>query len=125
MRKLLTAAAALSLLAGTGLALGEDMYPQGCVDCHVNADGNDMRISTLLENVGHMGVEDLETIPTDCKDCHSEDGGFGELYTFIHSAHYAGADNKFVVDHEGKCTHCHALDADSGEVSTKSGPKNW
>lgn len=117
------AVAFLALLAGPGVAGAEEMSPEGCVSCHAEGD---MTIGALLEALGHKNVDKYtETVPDDCKECHSEDGGFGELYEFIHPAHYAEpATNKFVVDYEGKCTHCHAIDED-GEMPVKSGPKNW
>lgn len=118
----LIAALAVSVV-GAGVSWAEDMYPNGCVSCHT--DGS--TVGAMLEAIGHKNVDKMvETIPTDCMDCHSEDGGFGELYEFIHPAHYSDpANNAFVVDHEGKCTHCHSMDVDTGEVSLKSGPKNW
>jgi len=115
-------ASAIVLSAGTGVSLADDAYPEGCVSCHAEAD---MTVGAMLAELGHKKIDNMvETVPTDCFECHSEDGGFGELYEFIHPAHYA-ADSKFVAEFEGKCTHCHAMDVESGEVSVKSGAKNW
>ena len=115
-------ASALALTAGTGISLADDAYPEGCVSCHAEGD---MTIGALLSGLGHKNVDNMvETVPTDCLECHSEDGGFPPLYEFIHPAHYA-ADSGFMTEFEGNCTHCHAMDMDTGEVSVKSGAKNW
>lgn len=121
------ATTALIFAAGVGVSSAGDMYPEGCVSCHVESETGDMRIGTLLQALGHKKVDRMvETVPTDCLECHSEDGGFPPLWEFIHPIHFEDpANNKFVVDYEGKCTHCHAMDVDTGEVTLKSGPKNW
>ena len=120
------AAALAVLLAGAGVAVAEDMFPNGCVSCHTESADGDMRLGPLLEQLGHKKIDKMvETVPGDCMECHSEDGGFGELYEYIHPAHFDdAATNKFVVGFEGKCTHCHAIGED-GEMPVKSGAKNW
>ncbi len=120
--RLVFIASAIVLTAGTGVSVADDAYPEGCVSCHAEADKT---VGAMLAGLGHKKIDNMvETVPTDCMECHSEDGGFGELYEFLHPAHY-GADSKFVAEFEGKCTHCHAMDVESGEVSVKSGAKNW
>lgn len=116
------ACVALALSVAVAGAVFADDYPNGCVSCHAAAD---MTVGAMLEGLGHKNVSSMvETIPTDCTDCHSEDGGFGGLWEFIHPAHFA-ADSKFMSEFGGDCRHCHSMDADSGEAAVKSGDKNW
>lgn len=104
---------------------GAGSYPQGCVDCHT-ADGAGL-LGTRLAEIKHRNVDkQTATVPGDCKECHSEDGGYIELSEAVHLVHFENpAENPFVLEHGGSCLHCHALDADTGIVTVKSGPKNW
>lgn len=104
---------------------GPGPYPQGCVDCHAK-DGAE-NIGALLERLGHRKVDaKTETVPGDCKSCHSEEGGFSLLSEMAHIYHYENpAKNEFIRVYGGECLHCHALDVETGVVSSKSGPKNW
>jgi len=128
---------AAGILAALGLVLvggfhpassetaGVTEYPAGCVSCH---DGDVMgTIGTLLDELGHPDVADwTETVPNDCTECHSEEGGYITLSEAIHMAHYREhAENAFLRDFGGQCLHCHALDAETGVVGTKSGARNW
>ena len=100
-------------------------YPQGCVDCH---DGTtEPTVGAKLEKFGHENVdEDTAMVPGDCADCHSEEGGMWFLSEVAHMAHYRDpASNKFVLDYNGDCRHCHVMDGESGAASVKSGEKNW
>jgi hypothetical protein len=139
--KVLSIAAVALLAAGLTLATGSPAesadyaklagdpgpgpYPQGCVDCH-SKDGPES-IGALLESVGHRNVDDkTETVPGDCKSCHSEEGGLSLLSELSHIFHYQNpAKNDFIRVYGGECLHCHALDIETGAVTTKSGPKNW
>ncbi len=104
---------------------GPGPYVQGCVDCHT-ADGAGL-LGTRLAEIKHRNVDkQTATVPGDCKECHSEDGGYIELSEAVHLVHFENpAENPFVLEHGGSCLHCHALDADTGIVTVKSGPKNW
>lgn len=104
---------------------GPGPYPQGCVDCHAK-DGAE-NLGALLESLGHRNVDaKTETVPSDCKSCHSEEGGFSLLSELAHIFHYENpAKNDFIRVYGGDCLHCHALDVETGVVTTKSGPKNW
>jgi hypothetical protein len=104
---------------------GPGPYVQGCVDCHVE-DGAGS-IGALLDDLGHKNVDkDTGTVPGDCADCHSEDGGYTPLSELAHLLHFEDpANNAFIRDYGGNCLHCHALDASTGVISVKSGPKNW
>jgi hypothetical protein len=75
----------------------------------------------------HRNVDQrTETVPNDCAECHSEEGGHSTLSEFNHIVHFEAPErNAFLRDHDGNCLHCHALDAGTGEVTMKSGPKNW
>lgn len=138
-RNLRNAAAACAALAGLGLALTagaeppavaveinvEAAYAQGCVDCH---DGTAVAtIGALLEEMGHIDVdEDIETLPGDCASCHSEEGGTWFLSEIAHMSHYRNpVQNGFILSYGGECRHCHLMDAETGAVKVKSGPKNW
>ena len=123
--------AALGLLlggfqpAGGDEAAGVGEYPAGCVSCH---DGDVMgTVGAQLDELGHPDVADwTETVPNDCTECHSEDGGYITLSEAIHMAHYREhAENAFLRDFGGQCLHCHALDAETGMVGIKSGARNW
>ncbi len=135
-RNMLISATATALMAGvvavsgTSTALGEDKsvsdpYSEGCVSCHVKDGPGD--IGARLAAMGHRKVDrGLETIPGDCAECHSEDGGFTPLSEVVHLVHFDNAEkNPFVVEHGGECLHCHVIDPETGAASVKSGPRNW
>lgn len=100
-------------------------HPEGCVSCHNGGEAG--TIGSLLAAMGHPNVDSrTETVPDDCAVCHSEEGGYSTLSEFNHTIHYdKPARNAFLRDYGGNCLHCHALVAKTGEVITKSGPKNW
>jgi hypothetical protein len=100
-------------------------HPAGCVSCHNGGEAG--TVGELLAAMGHRNVDgQTETVPDDCAVCHSEEGGYSTLKEFSHVVHYdKPARNDFLRDYGGNCLHCHALDARTGDVITKSGPKNW
>jgi hypothetical protein len=135
-----TAAVALAALSLAGIggstAEGSDQaklagdagpgpYVQGCVDCH-SEDGPE-NIGALLADFGHRNVdEQTSKVPGDCAECHSEAGGDTPLSEFAHFVHFdKPATNDFVQKYGGDCLHCHTLDAKTGVITVKSGPKNW
>jgi cytochrome c553 len=106
---------------------GKDENPNGCVDCHKNAD-KDYRINAELAKVsGHPKIDKIvKTVPKDCAICHKAGGKVAELNIVMHKAHYSKpAENAFVTVYKGSCLHCHALDLNTGVMSVKGGPKNW
>jgi hypothetical protein len=107
----------------------KDAYPNGCVDCHIDqGGGKDYRISAELAKIsGHPKVDKIvKTVPKDCLMCHKAGGKAPSLDTVMHKVHYAKpSENAFVTAYKGACLNCHALDLSTGEMSVKSGPKNW
>jgi len=130
----------------------EDAYPGGCVDCHVNMPeaGVDARLSTALarwreevdadllaqaqstmpEGVRLRGRHppagrSLEDVPAACLKCHRADSKSAPAFArLLHLVHLTGGEeNHFVTLFQGECTHCHKLDAATGEWSLPSGPQ--
>lgn len=131
-----------------------DKHPEGCVDCHVvdKTRGHDERLSVALAEwtagkidaellaqtrasmpAGvtakgkHPAAEDsAEDIPAACLDCH--DAGsrkappFAKLLHLVHLT--GGGKSPFMTVFQGECTHCHKLDAKTGEWRLPSGPEN-
>lgn len=100
-----------------------DETPEGCVSCHKGQ----RHLKAMLDALEHrdMGGK-IKTVPDDCKSCHEDDDELEALGPVAHSMHYArGSKSDFVVKHGGSCLHCHALSTGTGEVTVKSGPKNW
>ncbi len=107
---------------------GEDQYAQGCVSCHVEKDGVDFRISTLLakNHKKHPKVKAMKQIPKDCAKCHKEGKKFGALGVVIHKVHFQNPEtNKFVTDNGGNCNACHIMNPETWKSENKQGPKNW
>jgi hypothetical protein len=68
----------------------------------------------------------VKTLPGDCMTCHKAGGYGGALSTITHKGHYANpAENHFVTGYAGQCLECHSLNAATGVMTVKSGPKNW
>jgi hypothetical protein len=132
----LTAATGLAgaLLAAAALAAeppkaylpgltGPDEAPNGCVSCHTGK----RTLKVMLEALDHRDMGDkVRVVPDDCKSCHEKDDELEALGPVAHSMHYArGSKSDFVIRHGGSCLNCHALSTGTGEVTVKSGPKNW
>jgi len=120
----------LSALALTGLAAAlADDYPDGCVSCHVDQGGKDMRLNVLLAEIGHgRGGERTKEIPTGCNRCHAADGsGVGPpTRTIVHTLHYRDpSENLFMTEYNGDCQHCHSMDGATGKATIKVGERNW
>ena len=107
----------------------DDVEVNGCVDCHRKADPEkDYRLSATLkklENHPDVGAS-MKTIPNDCLTCHNESAaksmGTEPLASMIHRMHLLGGkENQFITQYQGQCTHCHALNKETGEFSIKSG----
>ena len=131
---------ALAVVVGLGCwigsvpALGEDVpdlpgitspdeTPEGCVSCHTGT----MLLKNKLAALKHRNIDSkVNVIPDDCKSCHTEEQGLESLAMIAHSMHYAaGSKSDFVSKHGGHCLNCHAMATGSGEVTVKSGARNW
>jgi hypothetical protein len=106
-----------------------DEHPNGCVDCHKSqGEGQDFRLNVSLAKLGkHPKIDAIvKKLPEDCMMCHKEGGKVAALNIMLHKAHYEkGAESPFIKFYQGACLNCHKLDAASGKMSVKSGPKNW
>jgi hypothetical protein len=129
-----------------------DMYPHGCIDCHLNYQdlGMDVRISTHMKQwcagageallaaaadaapagvalTGrHPDVADaLADIPGACLACHGEQATDAPPFArLMHRIHLEPRpDNPFLSMFQGECTHCHKLDLASGAWHLPSGPE--
>ena len=120
---------AVALVSVMPATVSADEYPEGCVSCHVERTGKtDMRLSSLLAQVGHTSVERVRQVPRDCFRCHRPDEGSDDppFSALIHEIHYdVPTVNTFVTLYEGDCRQCHSMDAEEGEAVVKGGAKNW
>jgi hypothetical protein len=141
-RTVLCVAAGLALFCGT-IALSaqaaanapflpgitvKDPYPNGCVDCHTGQGGKAPLVNAELANLsGHPKVDTIvKILPKDCLICHNGKGRAPQFNLAMHLVHFnKPAENAFVTAYKGACLNCHSLDASTGEMSVKSGPKNW
>jgi nitrate/TMAO reductase-like tetraheme cytochrome c subunit len=116
------------VLAG-GAAFAADTYPEGCVSCHTNRQGEaDFRLSNLLDQIGHPSVKRVKKVPRDCTRCHSTDPEDGEpvFSQIIHEIHYDVPNiNLYVTRFAGDCRNCHEMNVEEGEAQVKNGAKNW
>lgn len=134
-------AIALTVLATIAIH-AKDLFPSGCVDCHVK----DHHISTMLARWN--GKADAKTlaamqpfvpkgitlkgkhppvatkdIPASCMKCHAPASKMiPPLAPLMHGIHLAKADqSEFVKQFGGDCTHCHKLNRANGTWSLPSG----
>jgi hypothetical protein len=100
-----------------------DPYPDGCVSCHKGA----MLLKAKLQALDHRNIDsETAVIPNDCKTCHKAGEGLDPISNIAHSMHYAsGSKSEFVTKHKGSCLNCHQVATGSGEVTVKSGKRNW
>jgi hypothetical protein len=122
----------------------KDVYPAGCVDCHVK----EKRVSALLSHWnGQVDAKTLaamqafmpkgmtlkgkhptvatKDIPALCLKCHTGTSkGIAPLAPLLHGIHLAKGDaSEFVKQFQGECTHCHKLNKTTGTWSLPSGPE--
>jgi hypothetical protein len=127
----------------------KDAYPNGCVDCHVAAKDNDMRLSGLLAKWAaaapaplvekakaasadaskikgkHLAMTNVKAnIPQSCLTaCHKKGSviapPFAQLMHLIHLT--GGGQNRFLTVNQGECTHCHKLDQKTGMWKVATG----
>ena len=67
----------------------------------------------------------LANIPGGCTPCHGRNSESAPPFSrLMHSIHVAaGANNRFVTEFQGECTHCHKLNVSRGQWTTPSGPE--
>jgi hypothetical protein len=133
-------------------AAAPDPFPRACVDCHLEYVERrmDVRLSTLMagwrEKVDpkllakaraaapagaklegrHPPVPGaLASIPAGCLGCHGEKSTRAPPFArLMHAVHLTGGpENHFIETFQGRCTHCHKLDAATGAVVVPSGPE--
>ena len=128
----------------------DDMFPSGCVSCHLNfIDRNmDTRISTSLtkwtekiepklveiaQAASSNGVvlagkhpsaaESLADIPKACIECHSSmPQNAPDFSQMVHLIHLTGGqENHYIAIFQGECTHCHKFNPNTGKWFLPSG----
>jgi hypothetical protein len=127
----------------------KDVYPNGCVDCHVAGKDGDMRMSTgmakwtsavpaALVEMSRASSADPSKIkgkhppmpnvkanvPQTCLSvCHKKGSTFAPPFArLLHAIHLLrGSKNRFMTAHQGECTHCHKLDQKTGTWKVASG----
>jgi mono/diheme cytochrome c family protein len=123
----LTAASAADAPFLPGITVA-DNFPRGCVDCHKVSGSQDLTVNGMLKKLGeHPDVtKAVTTVPTDCALCHKKGGAAPALNLVMHASHYRDpAKSYFITGYKGACLNCHTLNAKTGEMKVKSGPKNW
>jgi hypothetical protein len=127
----------------------KDAYPRGCVDCHVNPQDAPVAFSVFMKQWNdqvdpkvvarlqpfapkgmtlkgkHPNVSAMvKDIPGGCLKCHAKGSKIAAPFaTMIHGIHLTGGDgNAFLTTFQGECTHCHKLNATTGEWSLPSAP---
>lgn len=127
-----------------------DKFARGCVDCHVVLPDRkmDVRLSALmkqwqekvdpalLERVRAFSPAEItlkgvhpkvpgavSEVPKACMTCHARASKVAPpLGRMLHGLHLVGGDkNVFITQFQGECTHCHKLDAATGNWSLKGG----
>jgi hypothetical protein len=130
----------------------KDVFPRGCVDCHINRPDlkMDVRLSTLMKQWNqrvdsklldraklsapdglkvtgkHPRVESaLKNIPAECLNCHAANSRSAPPFArMLHGIHLGGgAENHFLTMFQGECTHCHKLNQTTGRWHFFSGPE--
>jgi hypothetical protein len=84
-------------------------------------------IAELAKINGHPKIDKIvKVVPKDCLICHKGGPKPPSFNQAMHKVHFEKpAENPFVTEYKGACLNCHSLDFDTGEMSVKSGPKNW
>lgn len=126
----------------------EDAFPNGCVDCHVARPDADHRLSVQLATWTsavpaavvekaraasadpsrirgrHPAVPNpTRNIPGSClAACHKPGSTIAPPFArLMHLMHFTGSGNRYLAVGQGECTHCHKLDATSGQWRVPSG----
>ncbi|MEO8379388.1 MAG: hypothetical protein ABI779_06970 [Acidobacteriota bacterium] len=100
----------------------KDLFPGGCVDCHVK----ERRVSVLLKAPSHKKKHPpvaAANIPASCAKCHSATSKtIPPFASLMHRTHLAKGDtSEFVKQFGGECTHCHKLNKAAGTWTLPSG----
>jgi hypothetical protein len=129
----------------------KDTFPNGCVDCHTSASPmGDTRMSTMLTKwatavdapllakakasmVDPSKVKGKHptvprpgaNVPQGClAACHKKGSTLAPPFVMlVHAIHLTGAQNRFLTEFQGECTHCHKLDQKTGAWRIPSGPE--
>ncbi|MGZ8809840.1 MAG: hypothetical protein ACXW29_01770 [Thermoanaerobaculia bacterium] len=126
----------------------KDAFPRACVDCHTGRAGmTPAPLSTVMKEWSakidgkrlarlqtfvpkslmlkgkHPGVATIKDVPASCVKCHTTMSKLAPpLAPLIHGIHLTGGDaNSFLTTFQGECTHCHKLNAVSGQWSMPGG----
>ena len=120
----------------------KDLYPNGCVDCHVAGKDGDMRMSALMAKWTsavpaalvdkarassidpskikgkHLPMPNVKAnIPQTCLTaCHKKGSTIAPPFAqLMHTIHLVGGGgNRFLTASQGECTHCHKLNQKTG-----------
>ena len=107
----------------------DDAHPNGCVDCHSQqSGGDDDRLNIVVNAItDHPNITPIaKKIPEDCTMCHRSGVAAGALNTQVHRIHYENpGENHFIDEYNGECLSCHSLNTATGQMTVKSGQKNW
>jgi hypothetical protein len=124
----------------------KDAFPRACVDCHAGRAGTPPLLSTIMKQWNatidgkrlarlqtfvpkslmmkgkHPGAA-IKDVPATCVKCHTAMSKLAPpLAPLMHGIHLTGGDaNPFLTTFQGECTHCHKLNAASGQWSIPSG----
>ena len=148
LARIVPAALAIVLLCAWPLR-AKDLFPKGCVDCHVvQKDGTDARFTTLSKQWAQqvspalmakikpiapkgatlkgkhppLGAALLNNVPASCAKCHTATSKAAPaLAPMIHAIHFVGEKNIFVTKLGGECRHCHKFDASTASWIVPSG----
>lgn len=130
----------------------KDLYPNGCVDCHLAGKDADMRMSSLMAKWVTAVPEPLlakaraaspaalaskikgkhpvmpnvkANTPQTCLGCHKKGSTIAPPFAqLMHTVHLVGgAQNKFMTTNSGECTHCHKLDQKTGTWKIATAPE--
>lgn len=129
----------------------KDLYPNGCVDCHVDGKHGNLRMSTLMASWTtavpaalvekakatsvtaskvkgkHPPMANVKTnIPQTClAGCHKKGSAIAPPFAqLMHAVHLVGgAKNQYLAAFQGECMHCHKLNQKTGAWKTASGPE--
>lgn len=127
----------------------KDVYPNGCVDCHVVGKDADMRMSAMMATwtsaapAGlvekaraasadaskikgkHPAITNVKAnVPQSCLvGCHKPGSTIAPPFArLMHVIHLTGGSrNRFLTGYGGECTHCHKLDPKTGTWKIESG----
>lgn len=129
----------------------KDVYPNGCVDCHIDGKNGNIRMSALMATWTtavptalldkakassvtaskvkgkHPPMANVKAnIPQTClTGCHKKGSTIAPPFAqLMHAVHLVGgAKNQYLAAFQGECMHCHKLDQKTGAWKVASGPE--